>query len=63
MAVPRPVIEREASPSAVSFPAWLQDVYEQRFTGAVQLHFFNGRPHIIEIPAAPMRIVLDKRGS
>lgn len=63
MAVPRQVIDRQASEPAISFPAWLQDVYEQRFTGAVHLHFFNGRPHIIEIPAAPTRIVLDKRGS
>jgi hypothetical protein len=44
-----------------TFPALLQRLYREQFTGSVTMHFGQGVPTTVEIPAPPTRIVLDKR--
>lgn len=34
----------------------LQTCYEKRFTGAVTLHFKDGRPLILELPPVQIRV-------
>lgn len=46
---------------ALTFPAMLQKLYAEQHTGPVVVHFDQGRPNVIELPCAPVRVVLDKR--
>ena len=44
-----------------SFPDLLERLHREQYTGPVILHFAQGRPNHVEIPAKPETIVLDKR--
>jgi hypothetical protein len=44
-----------------TFPALLQRLYREQYTGAVTMHFGQGVPTMVELPATPTRIILDKR--
>jgi hypothetical protein len=44
-----------------TFPALLQRLYTEQFTGSLTIHFGQGVPTTVELPAPPTRIVLDKR--
>jgi len=44
-----------------TFPDVLERLYCEQYTGPVILHFAQGRPNHVEIPAKPETIVLDKR--
>lgn len=43
-----------------SFGAVLERLWRARHTGKVVLHFQSGRPTVVEIPAVPTKIVLDR---
>lgn len=34
-----------------TFPEVLEDLYTSRFTGTITLHFLNGMPRKVELPA------------
>lgn len=44
----------------VTFPSWLQQVYAERFTGAVLVHFGEGVAHEIHVLNPETKIRLDK---
>ena len=46
-------------PLRPSFAAVLDDLWRQRHTGPVTVHFQSGRALTVEIPEAPLRISLD----
>ena len=48
-------------PLRPSFATVLDDLWRQRHTGPITIHFAQGVPNVVEIPEAPMRIALDNR--
>lgn len=40
-----------------TFPEVLEDLYGSRFTGTVTLHFLNGTPRKVEMPAPVIDLV------
>lgn len=51
--------EREPQPLRPSFATVLDDLWRQRHTGPVTIHFQSGQARTVEIPEEPMRISLD----
>ena len=47
-------------PSRLTFAEMLAQLYADRHTGPIILHFAEGHVHVIELPAESTRIVLDK---
>lgn len=45
---------------AETFPALLERLYQEQFSGAMTLHFRGGAPTVAEFPVTPQRIWLDK---
>jgi hypothetical protein len=54
-------VNTTATTERQTFDAWLVNVYAQRFTGPVTIHFAQGVPNVVEIPCQPTKIVLDRR--
>jgi hypothetical protein len=47
-----------------TFPQVLEDLFRTRYTGTITLHFFNGMPRKVELPAPVIELVrepIDKR--
>jgi hypothetical protein len=51
---------RKVDAEILSFADVLYRLHAEKHTGPVTIHFHQGQPQSIEIPAEPTRITLDK---
>ena len=49
-----PIVEQVAPP--IDFATLLQQLFEQKFTGAIVLNFRGGIPKVAEVPSVQIRL-------